>query len=95
LQHLSSDIDGDAANHEDGDERTAHVKLDRGKLEAAFLKLEHLAADNEYFRSSIVNGMMKYCPQCHRLIEKMEGCDSMVCGDDAHGVRLYINTSTK
>jgi len=27
----------------------------------------------------------KACPHCNRPIQKMEGCDSMVCGKDAHG----------
>ena len=28
---------------------------------------------------------LKHCPQCKRLIEKLSGCDSMVCGRNYHG----------
>ncbi|CAM4783822.1 unnamed protein product [Rotaria magnacalcarata] len=27
----------------------------------------------------------RYCPHCNRVVERMEGCDSMVCGRDYHG----------
>ncbi|EOD27164.1 hypothetical protein EMIHUDRAFT_205120 [Emiliania huxleyi CCMP1516] len=27
----------------------------------------------------------KRCPHCRRVVEKMEGCDMLVCGSDAHG----------
>ena len=27
----------------------------------------------------------RHCPRCRRIVEKMSGCDAMVCGDDAHG----------
>jgi hypothetical protein len=27
----------------------------------------------------------RYCPHCQRVINKLEGCDSMRCGQDAHG----------
>eukprot|EP00047_Mylnosiga_fluctuans_P003857 m.231340 g.231340 ORF g.231340 m.231340 type:complete len:618 (-) comp12199_c0_seq1:161-2014(-) len=27
----------------------------------------------------------RHCPRCNRVIERMSGCDSMVCGQDAHG----------
>lgn len=27
----------------------------------------------------------KYCPNCNRVIERIDGCDTMVCGQNAHG----------
>ena len=27
----------------------------------------------------------KRCPSCRRVVEKMDGCDMMICGNDAHG----------
>jgi len=27
----------------------------------------------------------KICPQCNRAISRLSGCDTMVCGQDAHG----------
>lgn len=28
---------------------------------------------------------LRHCPQCNRVIEKMSGCDIMICGRDTHG----------
>lgn len=46
---------------------------------------ESALADSEYFRDKRNDGTLKKCPKCGRLIEKLEGCDAMVCGNDAHG----------
>jgi hypothetical protein len=27
----------------------------------------------------------RLCPNCGRVIQKLDGCDSMMCGQDAHG----------
>lgn len=27
----------------------------------------------------------RLCPSCGRVVERIEGCDTMVCGQDAHG----------
>jgi hypothetical protein len=51
----------------------------------AAIRLQQLEADNEYFRSNIAAGRIKRCPNCNRIIEKMEGCDTMVCGRNADG----------
>ena len=54
-------------------------------LAQSLTKFEQQLADNEYFATNILNGNMKRCPKCKRLIEKMQGCDSMVCGRNAEG----------
>ena len=37
------------------------------------LRVEAAHADAQYFRDNLERGNMKKCPQCRRLIEKMEG----------------------
>ena len=27
----------------------------------------------------------RLCPSCKRVVQRLEGCDSMICGQDAHG----------
>lgn len=44
------------------------------------LRLRDLAADEEWKKAHC-----RLCPSCGRLIEHLEGCDSMVCGSDYHG----------
>ena len=52
-----------------------------GNLSAAdtLLKYEQSAQDTLYFKRNIAQGNLKKCPKCSRLIEKMQGCDAMVC----------------
>ena len=40
--------------------------------------MEAAKEDAKYFKENIERGNLKKCPQCRRLIEKMEGCDAMV-----------------
>lgn len=47
---------------------------------ALLLRLEHSKADREY-----TSKHCRRCPGCARLIEKLSGCDAMVCGRDYHG----------
>lgn len=54
-------------------------------VQEALKKLENEIADSSYFKSAMASGSLKRCPNCSRLIEKLSGCDSMKCGDDAHG----------
>ena len=42
------------------------------------LRMEAAKEDAKYFKENIERGNLKKCPQCRRLIEKMEGCDAMV-----------------
>lgn len=44
------------------------------------LRYDELMAD-EAFKAS----RCRLCPKCERVIERIDGCDSMVCGRDYHG----------
>jgi hypothetical protein len=44
----------------------------------ALLKYEQSALDTLYFKRNITEGNLKKCPSCSKLIEKLQGCDSMV-----------------
>ena len=46
----------------------------------AKVRIEELRA-NEVWKSE----NCKHCPNCNRIINKLSGCDSMVCGRDWHG----------
>ena len=59
--------------------------FDPSLLASALLKFEQAIDDTKYFRTQIETGNLKKCPACRRLIEKMEGCDSMVCGRNSDG----------
>ena len=37
----------------------------------------------------------RLCPSCHRVVERLEGCDAMVCGQDAHGGNVQSGCGTK
>lgn len=37
----------------------------------------------------------RYCPSCRRVVQRLEGCDSMVCGQDAHGGNLQSGCGAK
>lgn len=37
----------------------------------------------------------KECPHCKRVVQKIEGCDSMVCGQDAHGGNVQSGCGKK
>jgi hypothetical protein len=52
---------------------------------AAFTKLEQVMANNLYFKENFELGNLKHCPSCQRLIEKLGGCESMICGQDHDG----------
>ena len=60
------------------------LKLNEAALDA-FRSYESALADSEYFRRLRDEGSLKKCPKCKKLIEKLAGCDSMVCGQNADG----------
>lgn len=43
-------------------------------------RLRELQADENWKAQTC-----KYCPSCHRVVYKVDGCDSMVCGRNYHG----------
>lgn len=49
------------------------------KVASLLLRLEQGKADREYTAKHC-----RRCPGCARLIEKLSGCDSMICGRDYH-----------
>ena len=48
-------------------------------LAELLLNMEQRKADREHLKRTC-----KRCPKCARLIEKLSGCDAMVCGRDYH-----------
>lgn len=49
-------------------------------LEEALSRHAELQRDEEWKRANC-----RECPRCQRVVEKLEGCDQMICGQDAHG----------
>eukprot|EP01034_Spumella_vulgaris_P022995 gene22995-29181_t len=53
-------------------------------------KQKEVAAGNDRFRELQENeafkaARCKRCPRCQRIIEKLDGCDAMICGQNYHG----------
>lgn len=57
-------------------------------LSKALIKLDQNYSELKYFKENFDKGLLKKCPKCKSLIEKMQGCDQMVCGRDADGGNL-------
>ena len=53
---------------------------------AAEVRMQRLVADEEWKAENC-----KVCPNCHRLVNKLDGCDTMVCGRNAHGDEANSN----
>lgn len=49
-----------------------------GGISSALLKMQQAADTATYFRERIKHGLLKRCPKCNRMIEKLGGCDHMV-----------------
>lgn len=37
----------------------------------------------------------RLCPSCNRVVQRLEGCDKMICGQDAHGGNVQSGCGTK
>lgn len=61
------------------------VVEDNAGIVSAFMKLEQFMASNQYFQENFESGNLKHCPSCKSLIEKLGGCESMICGQDHDG----------
>lgn len=59
--------------------RELEAKL-RSRQEEIATRISGLKADEEWKSANC-----RLCPQCHRLIQRTEGCSSMKCGADYHG----------
>jgi hypothetical protein len=64
---------------------SGQIVNDEVNINSAFIKLEQAMANNQYFKENFEAGNLKYCPSCKRLIEKLAGCDLMICGQDHDG----------
>jgi len=63
-------------------QRIAEIEEEAFRQRAAYIKEKHLrfVADEQWKSKHL-----RHCPACNRLIQKVSGCDAMVCGQDAHG----------
>lgn len=37
----------------------------------------------------------RHCPRCHRIIQRIEGCNTIICGQDAHGGNIQSGCGLK
>lgn len=56
------------------------LKAHQENREIALRNFEILKADEEHKARTC-----KRCPYCRRVVERIDGCDSMVCGENYHG----------
>lgn len=53
-------------------------------------RYEDLMQDEEYKAKNC-----RSCPSCNRVVQRLEGCDKMICGQDAHGGNVQSGCGTK
>jgi hypothetical protein len=53
-------------------------------------RYEELMNDEQYKTQSC-----RLCPSCKRVVQRLEGCDTMICGRDAHGGNVQSGCGTK
>lgn len=65
------------AQLEDYQRQTAANEQRNGELRQRY---NELVADEQYKAQNC-----RLCPNCRRLVQKLDGCDSMICGRNYHG----------
>lgn len=53
-------------------------------------RYEELMNDEQYKAQNC-----RLCPSCKRVVQRLEGCDTMICGQDAHGGNVQSGCGTK
>ncbi|CAM2721844.1 unnamed protein product [Rotaria socialis] len=53
-------------------------------------RYEELMHDEKYKQENC-----RLCPSCKRVVQRLEGCDSMICGQDAHGGNVQSGCGAK
>lgn len=53
-------------------------------------RYEELLNDEQYKAENC-----RLCPSCQRVVQRLEGCDTMICGQDAHGGNVQSGCGTK
>ncbi|CAF4753128.1 unnamed protein product, partial [Rotaria sp. Silwood2] len=53
-------------------------------------RYEELMNDEKYKADNC-----RLCPSCKRVVQRLEGCDSMICGQDAHGGNVQSGCGAK
>jgi hypothetical protein len=53
-------------------------------------RYEELMNDEQYKAKNC-----RLCPSCKRVVQRLEGCDKMICGQDAHGGNVQSGCGTK
>lgn len=53
-------------------------------------RYEELIRDEQYKAQHC-----RLCPSCNRVVQRLEGCDKMICGQDAHGGNIQSGCGMK
>ncbi|CAF0788230.1 unnamed protein product [Didymodactylos carnosus] len=59
---------------------TRHQETNKQQIRELATRYRELLADEKYKAANC-----RHCPQCRRVVEKLGGCEQMVCGQDADG----------
>lgn len=73
-------VSTDRSTYHQEEVQHSRFETQRIALEEALSRHAELQRDEEWKRANC-----RECPRCQRVVEKLEGCDQMICGQDAHG----------